>query len=140
MPALEEARKMVKRVFVPPRTSTEEVMARIWGEVLGLEQVSIHDKFFELGGHSLLATRVISRQREAFQVEIPLRSLFEAPTVASLAEALERNHSQLGGVGVAAGPIQSEAMSLDRQLEDLELLSDEQVADLLKGAESGAVK
>jgi acyl carrier protein len=131
LPALEEARKMVKRVFVPPRNQTEEAMARIWAEVLGLEQVSIHDNFFELGGHSLLATRVISRQREALRVEIPLRSLFEAPTVASLAEAIERSRSQGELGGAAAGPILAEAMSIDVQLADLELLSDEQVDALL---------
>lgn len=138
LPSLEEARKMVKRVFVAPRNPTEEVMARIWAEVLGLEQVSIQDNFFELGGHSLLATRVIARQREAFQVEIPLRSLFEAPTIASLAEVIERSRSQAAGSEMGAGPIQSEATSIDTQLEDLDLLSDEQAAGLLKGP--GAIK
>ena len=56
--------------YVAPRTPTEEVLARIWCEVLNLKQVGIHDNFFELGGHSLLATRVISRVRNIFQVEI----------------------------------------------------------------------
>jgi amino acid adenylation domain-containing protein len=74
--------------FVAPRTPIEEVLAGIWCEVLGLKKVGINDNFFELGGHSLLATQVMSRLRNAFQVEIPLRILFETPTVAGLAMAL----------------------------------------------------
>ncbi|MEG3918369.1 amino acid adenylation domain-containing protein [Microcoleus sp. T3_A4] len=74
--------------FADPRTPDEQLIAEIWAEVLGLERVGIHDNFFELGGHSLLATQAISRLREAFQVEVPLRSLFESPTVATVTESL----------------------------------------------------
>jgi amino acid adenylation domain-containing protein len=74
--------------FTQPRTPDEQLIAEIWAEVLGLERVGIHDNFFELGGHSLLATQAISRLREAFQVEVPLRSLFESPTVATVTESL----------------------------------------------------
>ena len=74
--------------FTEPRTPDEQLIAEIWAEVLGLERVGIHDNFFELGGHSLLATQAISRLREAFQVEVPLRSLFESPTVATVTESL----------------------------------------------------
>ncbi|MEG4044871.1 amino acid adenylation domain-containing protein [Microcoleus sp. Pol17_C1] len=74
--------------FTGPRTPDEQLTAEIWAEVLGLERVGIHDNFFELGGHSLLATQAISRLREAFQVEVPLRSLFESPTVATITESL----------------------------------------------------
>lgn len=78
------------REFIPPQTVTEKTIAVIWQEVLKRSPISIDDDFFELGGHSLLATQVISRLREQYQQEIPLRSLFEEPTVAKLATYLDR--------------------------------------------------
>ncbi len=75
--------------YVAPRTTVEEELASIWAKVLGRQQVSVYDNFFELGGHSLLATQLTSRIRDAFQVELPVGQLFEAPTVASLAKHIE---------------------------------------------------
>ncbi|BAZ08945.1 amino acid adenylation domain protein [Calothrix sp. NIES-4071] len=75
--------------YVAPRTPIEEILVQIWAQMLKVEKVGIHDNFFELGGHSLLATQVISRVRDAFNVDIPLRSLFEAPTVAQLQEYIQ---------------------------------------------------
>ncbi len=72
-----------------PRTTAEAMLAEIWQDVLGAPRVGVHDNFFALGGHSLLATRVISRAQQAFEVAIPLRAIFEAPTVAGLAAAIE---------------------------------------------------
>jgi SAM-dependent methyltransferase/acyl carrier protein len=71
--------------FVAPRSPVEETLARIWVELLRLDRVSVKEDFFELGGHSLLASRVVARVREEFGVEVPLRGLFEAPTVEALA-------------------------------------------------------
>jgi amino acid adenylation domain-containing protein len=70
--------------LIPPRTATEEVLAEIWSDVLGLEQVGIHDNFFALGGHSLSAMQVIARLRETFKVELPISCLFDYPTVVEL--------------------------------------------------------
>jgi acyl carrier protein len=77
--------------FLAPRTWVEKVVAGIWAEVLGLECVGISDNFFDLGGHSLLATQIISRVRDRFKVEVPLRTLFERPTVVGLAQAVEQS-------------------------------------------------
>jgi surfactin family lipopeptide synthetase A len=75
-----------------PRTTSEAILASIWAELLRLERVGVHDNFFMLGGHSLLAIQILSRVGNAFQVELPVRSLFEAPTVADLAEYIEMVH------------------------------------------------
>lgn len=80
--------------YVAPRTPVEEVVARIWAEVLRLERIGVTADFFALGGHSLRATQIISRVREAFQVELPLRALFEVPTVAGLAREVENEKSR----------------------------------------------
>ncbi|WP_445300373.1 amino acid adenylation domain-containing protein [Microcoleus sp. B9-D4] len=75
--------------YVAPHTSIEEVLVKIWVEVLGIKRVGIRDNFFELGGHSLLATQLVSRVRDAFAVELPLRRVFEAPTIAELSKIVE---------------------------------------------------
>ena len=103
LPAPEYQRAELAGEYQEARTPAEEVMAGIWAEVLKLDQVGVHDQFFELGGHSLLATQVVSRIRQAFQVELPLRTLFEAPTVAGLSERVEG--SQREQQGLLAPPI-----------------------------------
>ena len=75
--------------FVAPRTAVEEIVARIWAEVLGTERVGVDDDFFVLGGHSLLATQIIARLRRDLAVEVPLVALFESPTVATMARCVE---------------------------------------------------
>ena len=73
-----------------PRTATEAAVAREWQELLAVPRIGVHDNFFELGGHSLLATQLMSRLRDKLQVELPVRALFDAPTVADLAVAVEQ--------------------------------------------------
>jgi amino acid adenylation domain-containing protein len=72
--------------YVPPRNEVERVMAKIWGEVLGVQKVGVFDHFFELGGHSLSATRLIARLRSAFQIDLPLKSIFIQPTIADMSK------------------------------------------------------
>ena len=103
LPAPERSRPELDKAFVSPRTPTEELVAEIWAQLLDLERVGVHDNFFDLGGHSLLATQAVSRIREAFQVEIPLRRLFEVPTVAGLAESIEV--ARQAGQNLLAPPI-----------------------------------
>jgi len=84
--------------FVAPRTPVEEVLAGIWAEILGRESLNVEGNLFEAGAHSLLLTQVLSRVRTAFEVELPLRSFFETPTVAGMAASVERLRA------VAQGP------------------------------------
>ncbi|NOY60223.1 MAG: amino acid adenylation domain-containing protein [Calditrichaeota bacterium] len=86
LPKPEFLREQLGSEYVAPRSDTEEKLVAIVSELLNVEQVGVHDNFFKLGGHSLLATQFISRVGEAFDVEIPLISIFEKPTVAELAE------------------------------------------------------
>jgi acyl carrier protein len=90
LPAPEQISPELKSTFVKARTSLEETIATIWSQVLEIEQIGIYDNFFALGGHSLLAMLVISRLRATFQVEVPLHSFLEAPTVAHLAQLLQQ--------------------------------------------------
>ncbi|HYG64725.1 MAG TPA: beta-ketoacyl synthase N-terminal-like domain-containing protein, partial [Thermoanaerobaculia bacterium] len=84
--------------YVPPSTEAEGKVVAIWQEVLGVEPVGVHDNFFQLGGHSLLATQLMSRLRAACGVELPLRALFEAPTVAALAARVAAAQSERSGL------------------------------------------
>ncbi|MDP1796822.1 MAG: amino acid adenylation domain-containing protein, partial [Planctomycetaceae bacterium] len=89
--------------FVPPRTPIETTLAHIWKELLQLPQVGIHDNFFALGGHSLLVTQVISRVRSELAVDLPLRELFDKPTIATMALLIEQE--QLKGQARHIPPI-----------------------------------
>jgi len=88
-PTARHPRPNLQTAYVAPRNELERTIVAMWQQVLGIEQVGIYDDFFGLGGHSLLATQLISRLRDTFQVELPLRDLFETPTVANLAESIE---------------------------------------------------
>ncbi|TDV49743.1 non-ribosomal peptide synthetase [Actinophytocola oryzae] len=105
LPAPDRVRPDLDESYVAPRDTAEEVIVGIWAEVLGRDRIGVHDDFFAAGGHSLLATRVLARLRDTFGVELPLRALFEATTVADLAEvvrtAIEAEIDQLTDAEVA---------------------------------------
>lgn len=115
LPAPDPTHPAMETALAAPRTPLEEQLVRIWKEVLGLRQIGIHDNFFDLGGHSLLATRVVSRVRQALQVDLPLRALFEAPTVAGLALVLTESIAQT-----------TEDEELSQLLSELEAYSDDE--------------
>ncbi len=97
LPAPGSSRLSIDETHVAPVTPAEKKLARLWGQILRIERVGLNDNFFEAGGHSLLATQLVSRVREAFQVDLPLRALFDAPTVAGLGRAIEAARSNGGG-------------------------------------------
>jgi acyl carrier protein len=114
LPEPEQSRPDLKAAFVAPRNETEETLADVWAQLLSVEQVGVNDNFFELGGHSLLATQVVSRIREKFQVELPLRVFFESPTVASLAARIGETQGDEGD---------EETRRLEEILREIEKLS-----------------
>jgi amino acid adenylation domain-containing protein len=95
-----------EKTCVAPRTLVEKTLAEIWQETLGIEKIGVHDNFFEMGGHSLLAVRLMSRLSRAFQVQWPLRTLFERPTVAALADLLQQRQDTISESSLA--PIQAD--------------------------------
>ncbi|HKG14117.1 MAG TPA: amino acid adenylation domain-containing protein, partial [Pyrinomonadaceae bacterium] len=103
LPEVGRARAEAGAGYVGPRTAAEAELARLWSEVLGVERVGVNDDFFDLGGHSLLAMQLIARVRDAFRVNVALRDMFEEPTVAGLAQSVER--AVYREYGLAALPI-----------------------------------
>jgi len=89
LPLPDRTRPDLDSTFVAPHTETQSLIAKIWSQILGVEHVGVYDDFFDLGGHSLMATQILSRLRDSVNVEIPLRAMYEIPTVANLAEAVE---------------------------------------------------
>lgn len=113
--------------FVPPRDEVEEVIANVWQALMGIDQIGIHDNFFELGGHSLLATQVIARLRQTFRVELPLRTIFEQPTIANTAAAL-----------VAGEPRPGYILKVARLRQQTDSMTPEEVYRVLKEKKEGS--
>jgi acyl carrier protein len=120
LPDPEGTRPELDTPFAAPRTPIEKELAKVWAEILSLNEIGIHDNFFDLGGHSLAATRVVSQVFKTFQLDLPLQSLFQSPTVAEMAAVITEHRAKKLGKG-----------ELDRILAGLELLSDEAVQGLL---------
>jgi hypothetical protein len=110
---------------------TEKALAQIWREVVILDEVGRHDNFFEVGGHSLLATKVISRMAKTFKVEIPVRVIFEAPTIAELGEAVARAQREQPNSAPATIRPRQEPVS-GALLKKLEKLSEAELQELLR--------
>src|SRR5437660_2901198 len=117
-----------------PRNDEERQLAEIWEELLEVEEVGIEQNFFELGGHSLLVLQVIARIRRIFEVELPVRSLFEAPTIAGLADELQKARAQ--GLKARTPILQRRTAAAGNNREallaQLEKLSTEEAQSLLK--------
>jgi acyl-coenzyme A synthetase/AMP-(fatty) acid ligase/acyl carrier protein len=129
LPDPEQTRPELESEYCAARTEVESTLTEMWMQLLGLERVGIFDNFFDLGGHSLLATQMVSRIRETLGVELPLRTVFESPTIASLAESIE----------TADKASQENVEDFSEILESLEQLSDEETRALLEeklGAEA----
>jgi amino acid adenylation domain-containing protein len=122
-------RPELQAAYAAPRTLVEKILARIWADVIGLEQVGIHDNFFELGGDSLSATRVVSRVLKHFQLEIPLKFLFQAPTIAAMGALI----TVCQGQGL-------DENELGKLLNEVESLSDEEVQQLVGEGRRGDYK
>jgi hypothetical protein len=121
LPSPESTRPKMAQCYVAPRTHTEEILAGIYAEVLNLQRVGVLDNFFEMGGHSLLATQVIARLRVNFQIEVPLRNIFEQPTVAGLA-----------AIVIEAQAAQADSAELARMLAELNQLTEDEAESLLQ--------
>jgi acyl carrier protein len=122
LPAPATRRNAGQTRYVAPRNEIERAVGDLWGEQLGIADIGVFDNFFELGGHSVLALQLISRLRDAFGIDLPLDVLFEAPSVAELADLILRRL----GEG-------TDATELDAALAEIAGLSDEEVRALVAG-------
>ena len=108
-------------VYVAPGTPVERELARIWTEVLTLDRIGIHDNFFELGGHSLAALRIISRVIQALKLELPVKALFESPTIAKMAATIEQSRTK-----------PAKDVEVARMLSEVETMTDEEAEAAVK--------
>ncbi|HVF90509.1 MAG TPA: amino acid adenylation domain-containing protein [Blastocatellia bacterium] len=122
LPEPEAARPELEPGYVAPHTAMEEVLAELWRDVLGIQKVGVNTNFFSLGGHSLLATQLITRVRDTFQVELPLKKFFENPTITGLAATVAESQAE-----------KADESEMAQLLVQLERLSDAEAELLLAG-------
>jgi acyl carrier protein len=135
--ALAGAEIKSEREYVAARTATEQRVAEIWSQVLGVARVGVEENFFELGGHSLLATQAVSRLRAAFGVEIALRWMFESPTVARLAVVIEERLGEQTEKDLpAVEAVARGEQSFEQLLAKLQSLSSDDVKEILSQKKS----
>jgi acyl carrier protein len=120
LPKPNERRPELSQPYVLPRNEVERTLTGIWAEILSLDRVGVHDNFFDLGGHSLAATRVVSQVIKNFQLELPIQSLFESPTVADMAAVINQHRE---------ARITEE--ELERLLAEVESMSEEEAKKLV---------
>jgi acyl carrier protein len=131
LPAPGQVRTLSETEYLAPRNELEEKLTVIWSEVLGVSQIGIHDNFFtQLGGHSLTATQLVSRVREQFDIELPIRTLFESPTIARLSEAMEA-YLKSPTRSAARMPKIRRVDAIEETAVDVSQLSDDQVEAML---------
>jgi acyl-CoA synthetase (AMP-forming)/AMP-acid ligase II/acyl carrier protein len=114
LPAPQKKSSDLVEQFVAPRTETEAKLTAIWSEVLQMSPIGVQDNFFALGGHSLMAIQVISRVRDRFGIEMPLRTLFENPTIAELSVAMQAVGSDTLSMHVPLVPVNRQAVRVKR--------------------------
>jgi acyl carrier protein len=119
LPIPDKARPHLDTPMVSPRTPIEQTLSEIWSEVLDIKDVGVDDSFHELGGHSLAASRVISRVIESFRVELPVKSLFESPTIANMALVITQNQAK-----------RAEQADIECMLAELEAMTDDRAAEI----------
>jgi acyl carrier protein len=122
LPAPEQTAEYSEKSLIAPRTPTEERLAEIWKQLLSRDEISINQNFFDLGGHSLLATQVMSRIREAFKIELPLRFIFELPTISSLAAKIDAGTDSRG----------TDIDQIAQMLEEIENFSSDEITKLME--------
>jgi acyl carrier protein len=132
LPAPDRLRPGRDKQYIAPRNLTEEKLVEIMEEVLKVARVGIYDNFFDLGGHSLLGMQVVARVRRAFQVELPLRALFQEPTVAGLCPIIEQALQRNEGLRIPAPTRRIPLSKREQLLTRLDQLTDEQVQALLR--------
>jgi hypothetical protein len=131
LPSPEELEGPCTRTSVTPTNDTESALVSIWRELLACKTVGIHDNFFHLGGHSLLVTQLVSRIMSTFQIEVPVRVVFESPTIAALAKAIDgvQPNEAPPLSAISKGMSQAAARDLLRRVNDL---TDTEVEELLR--------